>query len=247
MGRQKQLPHKWVGKKNEGLLNKSIFFLANVQIRRIWTFGTFFLPSFPIPKDVFPEPFMARRKTRESEGRPSPQIPKESEGTRNQRLRGPLRFLWNLRGRPFLRFRYFFLFLVLFLSEKGRVFPELRRSRGKYRKRKKFALFPCVFLSDQRSVKKSQKGARNRKEGQKIFAINGSGKKALRKRVKEKRDRGPRGRFSTGDERFLPFFGRKRSKKKISDLSFPGRKKRSEIFFPSRNCMQFSRDRLKNF
>ena len=98
------------------------------QIQRIWTFGTFFLPSFPISS--------------ESEGRPSPQIPLESEGTRNQRLRGPLRFQRNLRGRPFLRFRYFFLFLVLFLSEKGRVFPELRRSRGKYRKRKKFALFP---------------------------------------------------------------------------------------------------------
>ena len=60
---------------------------------------------------------------------------------------GPLRFQGNLRGRPFLRFLVlfserkkanFFLFLVLFLSEKGRVFPELRRSRGKYRKRKKY-------------------------------------------------------------------------------------------------------------
>ena len=68
MGREKQLPHKWVGKKNEGLLNMYIFFfrerpnsldLSNSpkarpresiheirvagrgkrQIQRIWTFG----------------------------------------------------------------------------------------------------------------------------------------------------------------------------------------------------------------
>ena len=54
------------------------------------------------------------------------------------------------KKRVFLRFRYFFLF---------RYFPRLLRSSGKTRpfsfrkrtrKRKKFALFPCVFLSDRR-------------------------------------------------------------------------------------------------
>ena len=95
---------------------------------------------------LFRGPLRFRRNLR---GRPSFQIP------------GPLRFQRNLRGRPFLRFLVlfsfgkkanFFLFLVLFLSEKGRVFPELRKiffpshlwlgeknaSRGKYRKRKKY-------------------------------------------------------------------------------------------------------------
>ena len=47
----------------------------------------------------------------------SPQIPKESEGTAVLPIPGPLRFPWNLRGRPFLRFRYFFFF---------RYFPRLR-------------------------------------------------------------------------------------------------------------------------
>ena len=37
----------------------------------------------------------------------SPQIPSESEGTALLPIPGPLRFLWNLRGRPFFRFACF--------------------------------------------------------------------------------------------------------------------------------------------
>ena len=85
----------------------------------------------------------------------------------------------------FLRFRYFFLFLVLFLSEKGRVFPELLRSRGKYRKRKKFAF----FLSEKRTRNRKpvfftepymarQKNLSHIWLGKKILAIYGSAKKS---------------------------------------------------------------------
>ena len=44
----------------------------------------------------------------------------------------------------------FLLFLVLFLSEKGRVFPELLRSRGKYRNSKKYRSRekPVLFLKE---------------------------------------------------------------------------------------------------
>ena len=89
----------------------------------------------------------------------SPQIPLESEGTRNRKNGRPLRFLWNLRGpgvekkgrifpdsfgvgenirkrTDFLRLRYFLLFQR---NSKKFAFFSLRekraRSRGKYRKK----------------------------------------------------------------------------------------------------------------
>ena len=129
--------------------------------------GKKILPFFPIPS--------------ESEERPSPQIPLESEGTRSQKKRTNL---------P--RLRYFLLFLVLFLSEKGRLFPELAffspshkwlgkkifRSRGKYRNSKKFALFSL------REKRARSRGKYQKKDGfspnSRFFlrAINGSGKKS---------------------------------------------------------------------
>ena len=152
--------------------------------------------SPPIPKDVFPEPFMARRKTSfgiggddgslrapiedrcpersrkkkswiclcpegaktnpgsgppqiahnlrgprstiflfqeeekvsKSEERPSPQIPLESEGTRNRKDGRPLRFLWNLRGLRNQRFRK--KILEIGARRKNKIFFFFFPSRG---------------------------------------------------------------------------------------------------------------------
>ena len=74
----------------------------NVQIRRIWTFATGLLNLLRRPSFFFPSHKWIGeknvRKTRESEERPSPQIPLESERTRNRRNGRPLRFQKNLRG-----------------------------------------------------------------------------------------------------------------------------------------------------
>ena len=115
--------------------------------------GNKILPFFPIPgplrfpwnlrgrpflrfrrnrkerQDVFPSaPQGQRKKTRESEERPSPQIPLESEGTRSRKKRTNFpRLAFFSRGK----------------QDRRSCFPrEKNASRGKYRRGKEFSLIP---------------------------------------------------------------------------------------------------------
>ena len=122
------------------------------------------------------------------------------------------------------------------ISEKGRVFPELLRSRGKYRKRKKFALFPACFLSFLwNGRKQAGKRARNRKD---VFPDpNGSEKNTRRAKnlIRDRKknpsggpigDRDPRGDFEKIGGNYLFLL-------KIKDTSY----NRSRT-----NCMQRTYD-----
>ena len=160
--------------------------------------------GFPrTPKDFIPSAPQGQRKKKrksgeiseeekvsKSEERPSPQIPLESEGTRNRKNGRPLRFQRNLRGPGVEKKGRISPDSWLFfpVGKKGRIFyyskgivksigvgenirkrtgfHRLLRSRGKYRKRKKFALFPRLFppIPKEWEETSGEKGARNRRK-----------------------------------------------------------------------------------
>ena len=240
-------------------------------------------------------------------------LPLRGRGKNIFPIPGPLRFPWNLRGRPFLRFRYFFLFLVLFpespqiplesegtavlpipkeserrakekskiflftvcrrkslaifdgrrgsffsdffgVRKKGRIspdsfgvggnirkrtgflFPELLRSRGKYRKRKKFALFPRFP-----PIPLEWEGTRLPSDSLRFFyrAIHGS----IKKRGGPIGDRGPR-----GDVFPEPFMARKKTRE--SEETLLCRRKSQAIFDGRgrvpRKFIEFSGDRVSS-
>ena len=104
-----RLRHKWLGKKILPFFPIRVFFFEPYMLLsppkiacdfRGDRLGKKILPFLPIHVFFSSAPAGQRKKTRESESekRPSPQIPSESEGTRNRRNGRPLRFRTNLRG-----------------------------------------------------------------------------------------------------------------------------------------------------